>query len=116
MTSREWYLKPMQLLPGDMVALDTDRWHGVYQVKSVSPLSGGFRVSYRRVGGIITGTNEILRVVQRRHPGLTSEEKIAKVERFLNANYPCTCTGSDLESCPGNYYEAEMIVDLIENS
>lgn len=36
------------------------------------------------------------------------------VENFLNRNYPCKCPADD-EQCPGNYYEAEAIVEMVED-
>lgn len=35
----------------------------------------------------------------------------ARVQAFMDANYPCDCGDAD---CPGNYYEAGEIVRIVE--
>lgn len=39
-------------------------------------------------------------------------KKVAKVQAFLDANYPCQCDIGN-EECPKNYFEAIEIVNLV---
>jgi len=40
------------------------------------------------------------------------EETTVKVATFLEKNYPCKCGDNDPD-CPGEYYEAQAIVEMI---
>lgn len=44
---------------------------------------------------------------------INKEIAIAKVARFLEKNYPCSCNNDP--ECPGEIYEAEAIVDIVMN-
>lgn len=41
---------------------------------------------------------------------MNDDELVQRITAFLDANYPCRC--GDRE-CPGNYWEAEAIVDIV---
>lgn len=37
----------------------------------------------------------------------------SQITSFLNINYPCKCSGDDLNDCPGEMYEAHEIVRMM---
>lgn len=45
---------------------------------------------------------------------IKEEDAVVRVAEFLEKNYPCKCDNNDPD-CPGEYYEAEAIVEMVLN-
>jgi hypothetical protein len=43
---------------------------------------------------------------------MSDDRLLRRINRFLDANYPCTCDDAE---CPGNVYEAIEIVELVRS-
>ncbi|MEZ3160926.1 hypothetical protein AB1K54_10315 [Microbacterium sp. BWT-B31] len=44
---------------------------------------------------------------------MSDDRLLSAITRFLDLNYPCSCPDDD-EDCPGNYFEAVVIVEIVQ--